>query len=380
MTKPTETKSELIALSKLLGMRHPKNPKKHDIPKLVDSYNRYGFVGYLLVDKSRGLAAGHGRIEALAKLLADGAEPPRRIVKKKGEWLVPVHYQDFASNDDFNAYVITDNQITIAGGWDDELLAELAQSLEDTSALGFDESDLEALLAVELVIDGGTAGEGGPGREVDVAAGSPHTRLIGGGGGDADDGDDVDRDTWCTPKLFADAIGSVQLDPCSNERSHILAERTFRLDREEDGLVLAQTITAQTLVFINPPYSDVMPWIEAYGHTRFIFLLKIDPSTKWFTALVELSAVILIPKGTRIQFEAPPGVPKEKSQANPFPHGFFFAQESDVPPALAALCFPAWNVADWIAEPKRSADDGTARGMRTSTIGDQVYVDPTIDD
>lgn len=360
-----------LALSNLLGMRHPKNPKKHDIPKLVASYERYGFVGYLIVDKTRGLAAGHGRIEALAKMLAAGVEPPTRIAKKKGEWLVPVHYQDFASDDDFNAYVITDNQTTIVGGWDDELLAELAQSLEDTSALGFDEAELEALLAVDLVIEGGTEGEGGSGREIDVAAGSPHTRLIGGGGG-GEQADDVDRDTWCTPKAFADAIGPVQLDPCSNERSHIQAERTFRLDREEDGLLLAETITEQTLCFINPPYSDVMPWIDAYGHTRFIFLLKIDPSTKWFTALVELSAVILIPKGTRIQFEAPPGVPADKSHANPFPHGFFFAQESDIPPALAAMCFQPWT----LRELGDMADDGTAPGMSTSTTGARVYVSP----
>lgn len=153
----------------------------------------------------------------------------------------------------------------------------------------------------------------------------------------------IDRDTWCTPKAFADAIGEVDYDPCSNERSHVRAKKMFRLDRGEDGLKLAKFVKPEKRVFINPPYSNVTPWIVEYGHTRFCFLLKIDPSTKWFGELFEKSELILIPRGTRIQFEPPPGVPAAQSQANPFPHGFFFAHAVDAPAALVALCFPGWT-------------------------------------
>lgn len=153
----------------------------------------------------------------------------------------------------------------------------------------------------------------------------------------------IDRDTWCTPREFAELLGPWALDPCSNERSHIQAQRTFRLDRGEDGLELAKTVKPATRAFLNPPYSAVWPWIQAYGHTRFCFLLKLDPSTKWFADLYSRTKLILVPRGTRIEFEAPPGVPPEKALGNQFPHAFFFAREEDAPAALIDRCF-VWPV------------------------------------
>lgn len=154
---------------------------------------------------------------------------------------------------------------------------------------------------------------------------------------------EIDRDTWCTPQWLAEAIGPWDLDPCSNERSHVKAKHAYRLDRDQDGLQLAAQVRRDQRVFINPPYSDVMPWVEAYRRTRFCFLLKIDPSTKWFSALYEYAGAILVPRGTRIQFEAPPGVPPEKAQANQFPHGLFYASENDVTPAVLDACFSPWR-------------------------------------
>ncbi len=114
----------------------------------------------------------------------------------------------------------------------------------------------------------------------------------------------VDRDTWCTPKWITDALGEVDLDPCANDRSHVQALETYRLDHGQDGLDLAVAVAADARVFVNPPYSDVRPWIDAYKHTRFCFLLKLDPSTKWFAALFEVTALVLIPRGTRVEFES----------------------------------------------------------------------------
>jgi len=155
---------------------------------------------------------------------------------------------------------------------------------------------------------------------------------------------EIDRDTWCTPREFTEALGPVDLDPCANERSHVQAATSFDLElRGEDGLELAKTVKPETLTFLNPPYSNVMPWIVAYAHVRFCFLLKFDPSTKWFTELLKHTGLVLIPKGTRVQFEAPPGVPKNKSEANQFPHAFFFALEEDAPQALLDRCY-VWRV------------------------------------
>lgn len=150
---------------------------------------------------------------------------------------------------------------------------------------------------------------------------------------------EIDRDTWCTPKWLTDALGRVNLDPCANERSHVDAAKAFRLDKGQDGLQLASSVSKNTVAFLNPPYSSVPPWVQAYGHTRFIFLLKFDPSTKWFAELISRTRLVLFPKGTRIQFEAPEGVPPEKSQANQFPHALFFAHAEDATEELLELCW-----------------------------------------
>lgn len=154
---------------------------------------------------------------------------------------------------------------------------------------------------------------------------------------------EIDRDTWCTPTWITDAIGVFDFDPCANERSHVRAIKSFVLERGENGLVLATDIDAEHHVFINPPYSDVMPWIRAYAHARFCFLLKLDPSTKWFAELFKHTTLILIPRGTRVQFEAPPGVPPDKAIANQFPHALFYAHAEDATDAIRALCFE-WRI------------------------------------
>lgn len=162
----------------------------------------------------------------------------------------------------------------------------------------------------------------------------------------ADGGDPIDRDTWCTPSWIAESIGVWDLDPCANDRSIIQAERSLRLERGEDGLALAEEVGPGARVFINPPYSDVGPWIKAYAHTRFCFLLKLDVSTKWFERLFSLTDVILLPRRTRVEFTPPPGVPPEKANAQPFPHALFYAREDDAAPAIRERCFPAWRTRD----------------------------------
>lgn len=150
-----------------------------------------------------------------------------------------------------------------------------------------------------------------------------------------------DRNSWCTPKWIADAVGVFDLDPASNPRSHIRAGRSCELERGEDGLTLAAEIDAGQRVWINPPYArgQVIRWIRAYKHTRFCFLVKVDPSTEWFAELFEASLLILLPRGTRIEFEPPPGVAGDSNQ---FPHGLFFAHVDDATPEIWAKCF-AWK-------------------------------------
>jgi hypothetical protein len=148
-----------------------------------------------------------------------------------------------------------------------------------------------------------------------------------------------DRDSWCTPKWLCDAIGAWGLDPCSNERSHVRATFTFRLDRGEDGLKLAASVAPESRVFVNPPYGDVPPWVRAYKHARFCFLLKFDPSTRWFCELYAATALVAIPRRRRIAFEPPPGV---RASSNPFPHALFYARAEDATDAILRSCI-AWR-------------------------------------
>ena len=68
-------------------------------------------------------------------------------------------------------------------------------------------------------------------------------------------------------------------------------------------------------IFVNPPYSNVTPWVEKALDTKFqsnmqgkklsiIMLLKHDSSTRWFSKLQEGGARFLMFQG-RLAFENP---------------------------------------------------------------------------
>lgn len=156
------------------------------------------------------------------------------------------------------------------------------------------------------------------------------------------------RGSWCTPKKYADKVGRFDLDPFTNVRSHIAAGNTCMLERGDDGFGDGSPGSAfvrnigylqsddESRVWIQPPYDIVLKAIRHYGHTRFTALLRLDPSTQWFEELYKLSEIILVPAGDRIAFDPPPGV---TPSSNPFPHGFFYKSDEDVPDALREVCF-----------------------------------------
>jgi hypothetical protein len=141
-----------------------------------------------------------------------------------------------------------------------------------------------------------------------------------------------DRDSWCTPAYLAAAIGRVDLDPCSNDRSHVQANRRFCGGPDDDGLALASTVPASARTFLNTPYSrgQVIRWVRAYEHTDWMFLVRLDPSTEWWAALMAHRPALWMPD-ERISFEPPPGV---KASTNPFPHCILARRE--IPPGLWA--------------------------------------------
>jgi len=152
------------------------------------------------------------------------------------------------------------------------------------------------------------------------------------------------RDAWCTPAWLAEAIGKWDLDPCSNSRSHVRADRRFALEDGEDGLAYRE-MPLGLRVFVNPPYSrgQLERWVARYA-TRafaFCFLVRLDPSTRWFHTLYRASSLVCMPR-RRVHFEPPPGIKAGNDSAVRFPHVLFYAREVDATPAILRACF-AWR-------------------------------------
>jgi hypothetical protein len=117
--------------------------------------NRWGFAEPVVIDERTGyLAAGHGRIDTLAQLKAQGKEPPANVqlADLDGDWLIPVvRGNTFNSDSELEAFLVAANRLTILGGWNEPELAGLLQDLaaQDTALLeatGYDADDLQTLL------------------------------------------------------------------------------------------------------------------------------------------------------------------------------------------------------------------------------------------
>lgn len=163
MAKSDDLRIEYVSLDEC--RRWPRNPKLHDDAALEKSLRRHGFVAPLLRDERTGrLVAGHGRLTALESLRDSGEAPPARVrVDASGRWLVPVvRGVSFASAAEAEAYLLADNRLVEAGGWDSDLLREIVRDLDgaglELDGLGWSPAVLEGLLA-DVVLDEPESGE-----------------------------------------------------------------------------------------------------------------------------------------------------------------------------------------------------------------------------
>ena len=90
-----------------------------------------------------------------------------------------------------------------------------------------------------------------------------------------------DSDNWQTPKWFMRLVGNLTDRTPMNHAIDCLAT-----EWETDS-------------YINPPYSDPLPFVlkgiaeHQKKNIIVVFLLKLDPSTKWFKVLAEGGAHFL---------------------------------------------------------------------------------------
>ena len=118
---------------------HARNARTHSeeqVAQIAGSIAEFGFVNPVLVGDDGVIVAGHGRVMAARKL---------------GLSEVPVIVLSHLTPTQRRALMIADNQITTNSGWDEEMLAaELAALKEeafDLDLLGFDDAEIDRLLA-----------------------------------------------------------------------------------------------------------------------------------------------------------------------------------------------------------------------------------------
>jgi DNA modification methylase len=108
---------------------------RKQIRQIAKSIERFGFCNPVLVDDSKQIVAGHGRVEA-AKLIGIEAVPTLRL--------------SHLSEANKRAYILADNKLAEKAGWDREILAIELQGLIDLNfeveLTGFETAEIDLVL------------------------------------------------------------------------------------------------------------------------------------------------------------------------------------------------------------------------------------------
>lgn len=133
--------------------------------------------------------------------------------------------------------------------------------------------------------------------------------------------DKRNRDVRLTPPNFMAAIyasfGEVDLDPCGNEASAVVAHRRILLSEGGDGL---KDEWSGGLAFVNPPFSSLLTWLRraheqwSLGNVRTVVcLVPVRTDSAWFHETLSADADIFLLQG-RVRFLDLDG----KAQPTPF--------------------------------------------------------------
>jgi hypothetical protein len=134
-------------------------------------------------------------------------------------------------------------------------------------------------------------------------------------------GDKDDRDSRFTPPEFMEGIyaafGPIDLDPCANAMSPVIAQRRIILSEGGDGL---KDDWSGRLAFVNPPFSALLIWLRR-AHEQWragmvetvVCLVPVRTDSAWFHDTLSADAAIYLLKG-RVRFLDTTG----RAQATPF--------------------------------------------------------------
>lgn len=100
-----------------------------------------------------------------------------------------------------------------------------------------------------------------------------------------------DSDTWLTPPELLAAFPRFDLDPCGHPENATAREL---ICPPRDGLVAEW----RGSVWLNPPYSDVRPWLEKLAaHRDGMALLFTRTDTKWFQDIGRMADAVMLLRG-----------------------------------------------------------------------------------
>lgn len=114
-----------------------RNARKHSeeqVAKLAEIIKEFGFINPVIVDKAKGIIAGHGRVLA---------------AKRLGLLEVPTLEAGHLTPNQRRAYMLADNKITLNAEWDTQLLRVELKDLKEigfANLTGFSESEVQDLL------------------------------------------------------------------------------------------------------------------------------------------------------------------------------------------------------------------------------------------
>ena len=130
-------KLEQVPIDKLVPYaRNARTHSKEQIAQLRASLREFGFVSPAVIDSKYNILVGHGRVQA---------------AREEGYKTVPCVFAENLNDAQKRAYILADNQLALNAGWDEEMLSVELSDLQaddfDLSLLGFDDKDLEKLMA-----------------------------------------------------------------------------------------------------------------------------------------------------------------------------------------------------------------------------------------
>jgi ParB-like chromosome segregation protein Spo0J len=136
-------KIEMISTADLIP--YVNNARVHSdeqVTQIASSIKEFGFTVPVLIDKDKGIIAGHGRIAAAKKLNIDE---------------VPCIRIEHLTETQKKAYILADNRIALNSTWDYELLGLELNSLKeadfDITEFGFDESEFRNSVLDYSILD-----------------------------------------------------------------------------------------------------------------------------------------------------------------------------------------------------------------------------------